>query len=236
MGIVAIERSIIPSVDLNDISKIREMVRQTHDVEGIGGYKLNAASAVLHGLPKLAEIVREFTNKPIIYDHQKWMTDVPHTGIDMINAVKDAGAQAIIGFPLSGPETQETYIKEAQKNRLAIIVGGEMTHPQYKTSEGGYISDEMLDKMYLTSARLGVSEFVVPGNKPERVKHYLDLLRPEVRTEISLWAPGFVAQGGEISEAGRAAGRSFHAIVGRGIYTANDMHAEALRLTSKLNE
>lgn len=234
MGIIPRMRSIIPSTDVKNVRRFKELVKQTYDIDAIGGYKLNSALAILHGLPKLVKIVRSFTNKPIIYDHQKWMTDIPDSGQDIIDSVKKSGADAIIGFPQSGPATQEAYIKACQESGLGIIVGGEMTHPKYKTSEGGYIADEALDRMYLLSARLGVTDFVVPGNRKERVEHYMKLLKPEVKGQISFWAPGFVAQGGSISDAAKVAGESFHAIVGRGIYQAKDMHAAALELSSQI--
>jgi orotidine-5'-phosphate decarboxylase len=234
MGIIPRARSIIPSTDVKNIGRFKELIKQTYDRDEIGGYKLNSGLAILHGLPKLVKIVRTFTDKPVIYDHQKWMTDIPEGGQDIIDIVKKAGANAIIGYPESGPATQEAYIKACQKSQLGVLTGGEMTHPKYKISEGGYIADEALDRMYLLSARLGITDFVVPGNKKERLEHYLKLLKPEVNGQISFWAPGFVAQGGSISDALSVAGKSFHAIVGRGIYQAKDMHAAALDLASQI--
>jgi orotidine-5'-phosphate decarboxylase len=250
--IVKAERSIVPTFDVyarsseeamalfNDpkeplIGKFRDLIKLTHDVEGVGAYKINAALAIRYGLPRLVGIVREYSPAiPIIYDHQKGMTDIPDTGMGILAAVKSSGVDAFIGFPQAGPATQEAWTKAAQDLGLEPIIGGEMTHPKYKRSEGGYISDDALAGLYLLGARMGVTNFVVPGSKLDRVAYYLSILQKEVKGEFSLWAPGFVAQGGSITEAGKAAGKSFHAIVGRGITEAEDMHAAAIELASQL--
>jgi orotidine-5'-phosphate decarboxylase len=51
---------------------------------------------------------------------------------------------------------------------------------------------------------------------------------------LTFFAPGFVAQGGEITEAAKAAGKFWHAIVGRAIYEAEDIRKAAEEMTSKL--
>ena len=48
------------------------------------------------------------------------------------------------------------------------------------------------------------------------------------------YAPGFIAQGGNISDAAKVAGDRFHGIVGRGIYQAVDKKAAAIEHTSQL--
>ena len=48
------------------------------------------------------------------------------------------------------------------------------------------------------------------------------------------YTPGFVAQGGKISDAARVAGDNWHAIVGRGIYKAKNKKQAALELTREL--
>lgn len=233
-SVIAYKRSVVPAADFDTVRKLRKLVQETHDVKGIGGYKISAELAVGHGLKKVVETVREFTNHPIIYDHQKGMTDIPDTGEGFLTVIKESGVDAFIGFPLSGPATQEEWIKQAQDIGLRVIMGGEMTHPKFKSSEGGYIADEKLDEMYLLSAKLGVMDFVVPGNRKERVAHYNQILRPIVGDDLTFWAPGFVAQGGAISDAAKAAGESFHAIVGRGIYQAKDMRKAAEEMCSQL--
>jgi len=96
-----------------------------------------------------------------------------------------------------------------------------MTHPKYVRSEGGYIADEAIMEMYLNAANLGVSDFVVPGNKPDDIRRIRETLEQR-GVSPTFYAPGFVAQGGSISDAAKVAGDSWHAIVGRGIYKAEE--------------
>ena len=108
-----------------------------------------------------------------------------------------------------------------------------MTHPKYVRSEGGYIADEAIMEMYLNAANLGVSDFVVPGNKPDDIRRIRETLEQR-GVSPTFYAPGFVAQGGSISDAAKVAGDSWHAIVGRGIYKAEDIRKSALEHTSQL--
>jgi orotidine-5'-phosphate decarboxylase len=232
--IIKYEQSIIIACDVKTMEEFKKLIEQTHDIDGIGGYKISSVLVIRYGLSRLIQIVREFTDLPIIYDHQKAMTDIPDLGKSFVAVVKECGANALIGFPQSGPITQETWIKACKELGLEVIVGGEMTHPKYKRSEGGYISDEAIDEIYLLAAKLEVNNFVVPGNKVERVKHYREILEPLVKRDLTFYAPGFIAQGGVITDVAKAAGDSWHAIVGRAIYEAKDIRAAAKEMTSQL--
>jgi orotidine-5'-phosphate decarboxylase len=234
--IIKYSRSVVLACDVKTMEDFRRLIEQTHDVEGIGGYKVGSILTIRYGLPALVQVVREFTDLPVIYDHQKAMTDIPDLGKDFATTVKESGADALIGFPQSGPATQEAWIKACKDVGLEVIVGGEMTHSRYRKSEGGYIADEVLDEIYLLGARLGVNNFVVPGNKAERVAHYRSILQPIVGSSLSLYAPGFILQGGVIADVAKAAGDSWHAIVGRAIYGAKDIRAAAKEMTSQLLE
>lgn len=232
--IIKYDRSVVVACDVETLNELKRLVEQTSDVERIGGYKIGSVLAIRYGLPRLVQAVRELTDLPVIYDHQKAMTDIPDLGGSFARAVKGAGADALIGFPQSGPATQEAWIEACKRAGLEAIIGGEMTHPRYKRSEGGYIADEALEEIYLLAAKLGVTNFVVPGNKADRVKRYREVLQPIVGEALAFYAPGLVAQGGRISEVARAAGDNWHAIVGRAIYGAKDVRAAAKEAASKL--
>jgi len=233
--IIKYDRSVIPACDVKTMQDFRRLIEQTHDVEGIGAYKVGSILTIRYGLPALVQTVRKFTDLPVIYDHQKAMTDISDLGKDFVTIVKEAGASALIGFPLSGPATEEDWIKACNDIMLEVIIGGEMTHPKYKRTEGGYIADECMDEIYLLGARLGVNNYVVPGNKAERIAHYKSLLERKVKGSLTFYAPGFVAQGGTITDVAKAAANlSWHAIVGRAIYGAHDIRIAAKEMTSQL--
>jgi len=231
--VIGRNRSVIPACDVDTLEQFEKLVKQTADVDGIGGYKVGFELGLGFGLPAVVAAVRKHTDKPIIYDHQKAGTDIPDTGKNYAKLMKKVGIDAVIFFPQAGPETERAWIYHALDNGLKVIVGGRMTHPAYSVSEGGFITDEGALDMYRIAARVGVNNFVVPGNKPEVIKQVRDVVEDEGVSPV-FYAPGFIAQGGSISDAAKVAGDKFHGIVGRGIYQAEDILAAAIEHTSQL--
>jgi len=231
--IIESERSIIPACDVFTIEEYERIVKNTSNINKIGAYKPGVMLGLGYGLPRVVEVTRKHTSKKIIYDNQKAGNDIPEMGINYAKVLKDSGIDAAILFCHSGPETQRAYIEAAFEQGLGVIVGGLMTHSKYTRSEGGYIADEAIMEMYLNAAAMGVTDFVVPGNKLGRIVEMKSSLE-EAGINHTFYSPGFVAQGGSISEAARVAGNSWHAIVGRGIYGAKDIKQAAFDLTSQL--
>lgn len=227
------DRSIIVAADVN-LSELQSLIKATYDVEGIGGYKIGFGLG-LRSLKMVTSLVRETTNLPIIYDHQKAGNDIPTMGTELVDVCKEAGINAIILFPFAGPTTQEAWTKAAQDAGLTVLVGGHMTHEKFLASEGGYIADDAPERIYSLGANLGVRDFVVPGNKIDFVQRYRQLLEEVLGPDnFDLYAPGFITQGGSISETAQVAGNKWHAIVGSGIYKAEDMRKAAEKFTAQI--
>ena len=231
--IIGRDRSVIPACDVATLEDFEEIVKGTAEIDGIGGYKVGFELGLGYGLGKVMEVARKYTNKPVIYDHQKAGTDIPDTGKNFAEVCKRAGVDAVIFFPQSGPETERAWIYHALDRGLNVIVGGRMTHPAYAVSEGGFITDEGALEMYRIAARAGINNFVVPGNKPTVITQVREVVEAEGVNPV-FYAPGFIAQGGSISDATKVAGSKFHGIVGRGIYQATDKKAAAIEHTSQL--
>ncbi len=225
------DRTFIPACDV-PLERFEELVKATHDMRKIGGYKIPAAAG-RKGWERWVEVARNYTNKPLIYDHQKGGTDIPDTAHHFMHELKKAGFDAVILFPMAGPRTQVAWTGEAIQNDLTVLIGGEMTHEKYKRSEGGYIDDDALEEIYLRAAKQGVRHFVVPGNKTERIKFYKELIENKVADPV-FFSPGFVLQGGKISDTAATAGDKWHAIVGREIYNAADIRKAAEELAQQL--
>ncbi|MBN1386157.1 orotidine 5'-phosphate decarboxylase [Candidatus Woesearchaeota archaeon] len=222
MSIIKYQKSIIPACDVATLEELRDLVKATHDVPGVGGYKIGFELGLPFSIPKVVETIREFTDLPIIYDHQKAGTDIPATGKKFADAVR--GVDAVIFFPQAGPVTLEAWIKAAQEAGLGVIVGGEMTHKGYLETEGGYLRAGAPEEIYKLAASLGVKDFVVPGNRPERIGIYKKLL-VGMGVEPVFYSPGLITQGGDIAEGAKAAGRFWHAIIGSGIYEKGTVEA-----------
>ena len=225
-------RSVVPACDV-DLDTFKRLVKATASVEKIGAYKIGFSLALTHGLSEIVKVARGYTSKPLIYDHQKAGTDIPDTGELFANIVATAKVDAVIFFPQSGPLTLRAWTQAAQHRGLHVIVGGRMTHDQYVKSRGGYIADDAIMRMYEDAIELGVRDFVVPGNQSTFIKDLRDRMG-DIARESVFYAPGFVMQGGDISEAGHVAGPNWHAIVGRAIYDQPDMRRAAIDLTAKL--
>jgi orotate phosphoribosyltransferase len=229
-------RTLIPALDV-DLDRALEVVKETCSNPKVGGYKIPAVSGYegwsVWG-PSVRNALGEHSDKKLIMDGQKFGNDIPDTGRSIVQKLKMAHFDAVILFPFTGPNTQVAWTGEAIQAGLTVLVGAEMTHPGFLRSEGGSISEASLFEIYQRAARQGVTHYVFPGNKPEKITTYIGLIRAEGIEPIG-FSPGFVAQGGKISDAAKAAeGISYHPIVGRGIYEAKDMRAAAMELARGL--
>lgn len=223
-----LEHGVIPACDVYDIKTFRKLIEATCDVEGIVGYKIGAILGLTYGLPQLVNIVNEYTDLPVIYDHQKAGTDIPRMGEKFAAICAEAGLKGVIIFPQAGPQTEAAFIDALYDKNLVPMVGGEMTHQGYLAKEAGFIRDNAPVEMYTIAAEKGVNHFIVPGNKPAVIKQYHKLLSGIVKApEYSM--PGIGKQGGDILSAFEALeGAPAYAIIGAGIYEHDDM-ADAAR-------
>ncbi|MDO8429693.1 MAG: orotidine 5'-phosphate decarboxylase / HUMPS family protein [Candidatus Daviesbacteria bacterium] len=229
------DRSVIVAADVATLDHLDRLVIATHDVEGIGGYKIGFALGYRFSAKGSVDAVRAHTRLPVMWDHQKAATDIPDMSKEFASIMKEAGVDAAILFPQSGPATQESWTKSLQDAGVRVLTGLHMTHPKFLKSEGGYIDDTAPLLAFELAARLGVTDFIVPGNKLEAVQYYkesLDQLLGE--GNYTLNAPGFITQGGEISEMAKVAGPRWNAIVGSAIYKAADMRAAAELVTANI--
>ena len=263
--IISINRGIIPACDVSFMDDYESILSGTTDNPKVGGYKIGFQLGLKYGLPLIASQTRDFTDKALIYDHQKAGTDIPDTGKGFVDTVKNAGFDAMILFPQSGPVVAYEWIRAAQDAELGIIVGGEMTHPRYLEGDlsnrdkkdytqifedlgiendlSGFIKSVAPEDIYELAARMGVTDFVVPGNKPQSIRNFKSLIEMCGVESPVFHAPGFIDQGGDVTESGDAAGERFHAIVGMGIYwnkdegrynSAKEVNKAALDLTGRL--
>ena len=232
--IIPYDRSIIVAADVDSI-RLRTLVKKTCLIEGIGGYKIGLQLALQLGLPDIVARVKDHTNLPLIYDHQKAGNDIPETGAKFARVCKNAGVDAVILFPFAGAKSERDWIKACQDLGLGVIVGAHMTQPEFLFFEGGFLSNDAPEKIFTIAANSGVRDFVVPGNKAGYVIKYRRLLEDIVGIgQFRLYAPGFITQGGEISEFTAVAGMYWHAIVGRDIYNAVDISNAASQMTKNI--
>ena len=223
MPIIKQKKSIIPSCDVDSLEKLDKLVKSTCNVKGIGAYKIGFELVIPFGMEKVVKIIRKYTKLPIIYDHQKAGTDIPDMGLKFMKACKLA--DAVILFPQAGPATETAWIKAGQKSNINVIIGGEMTHESYLKKDSGFIDDNAPKRIYEIAASMGVADFVIPGNKPEKSIEYANLIKSKIKSPV-FYSPGLITQGGSISDLAKKLD-SWHAIIGRAIYGAGDMKKAA---------
>lgn len=192
--IIPLDRSVIPAADITNLGELDELIKKTHDVEGIGGYKVGMSLVDRFGLVTVASTIRRHGDHiPMIWDRQKGGTDIPDLAGDFAAIAGEAGVTAAILFPMAGPVTLENWVKALQDRGIGVIVGGHMTHKAFLVSEGGFIANEAPAAIYEQAANWGVRDFVVPGNKVESVRQYRMQLEGLLGTEeFRFYAPGLL--------------------------------------------
>ena len=137
MAIIPQNKSIIPQnksiIIAGDVpyEQFESLLKETAHLDIVGGYKVGVSFLDV-GLRKVVDCVRQYTSKPIIYDHQKAGNDIPqHIPQQFMDAMLRAGVDAVILFPFTGPVSQYEWTKAAQERNLGVIVGGEMTHLRF---------------------------------------------------------------------------------------------------------
>jgi len=231
--LISTKRSIVIACDLASITEFERLVNETTGLPGVGGYKIGLLLTLKHGLERVVSVARSRSDLPLIYDHQKGGTDIPEMGPAFAKACRAAGVDAVILFPLSGPKTEYEWVRACQGEGLKVLVGGHMTHHQFLSSEGGYLVDDAPIRILDIAVELGVTDFVIPGNKLSSVLAYKKLLDAKSAAYV-FYAPGFITQGGEISECGQVAGENWHAIVGSAIYRAPNRRKATERLAREI--
>jgi orotidine-5'-phosphate decarboxylase len=224
-----LNHGVILSCDVGSLDELKMLTDVTSQVEGIVGYKIGFILGLTCGLSNVVKGVSNYTDSPLIYDHQKAGTDIPQMGAEFAKIMSMTGIPAAIIFPQAGPATEKEFIKALLDNEVVPIVGGHMTHPQYLARDGGFIKDDAPERIYEIGAENGAEYFVVPGNNPSAIENYSNLLSRFI-VEPKFCMPGIGRQGGDIVTAFQATrGNPAYAIIGSAIYMAKDMKEAAKR-------
>lgn len=219
--------------DVATLAELERIVVATHDLEYIAGYKVGFGLGLSLGLKTATTAIHTFTKKPVIYDHQKAATDIPHTGELFARVCADADLAGAILFPLSGPRTETTWIQALQQQSVEPIVGATMTHPQFLAAEGGFISDDAPDRIYSLALQEGVTHLVLPGTRLDLIAS--DLL--DAHRSLRYLIPGIGTQGGSIEAlASKLPIASCLPIVGSAIYRAADPRSAAMSFAEQYGE
>ena len=221
---------IVPALDVDSIDDLRRLVEATSGIDGVVAYKLGMSGVLRLGLPGAVRAIRELSDLPIVYDHQKAGPDVPDMAEKFTATCQEAGVTHVILFPLAGERAVERFAGAALGAGIVPIVGGDLPFADYHVSGGGYVADDALARIMASALEVGVTEFVIPANDADVVRHHADALRSRL-DEPTLYMPGIGALGGTVEDAfAAAAGCRRYAVVGRAIAAADDPRDAARRL------
>jgi orotidine-5'-phosphate decarboxylase len=188
------EFKIIPALDVTDLAVLERLLAKIGNHPFVYGFKLGFSLGLGFGIPRVVELIRKYSEKPVIYDHQKAGTDIPDTGTLFAETMQKGGVQEVIIFPQAGPNTEKAWIAALHERNLKVIVGGIMTHAGFLQSEGGFIDDGAPAAIYTSAIEAGVNSFVVPLTKSLPVTELLKNLSFPPNAEF--YSPGFGHQGG----------------------------------------
>ncbi|MFC0282305.1 orotidine 5'-phosphate decarboxylase / HUMPS family protein [Camelimonas abortus] len=220
---------VVPALDSDSVERIEEVVRATSGVEGVAGYKIGLSSALRLGLAESVRRLRDLTDLPLLYDHQKAGPDMPDMAGTFARLCAEAGVDGLVLFPVAGPTAVRRFTGEARASGLIPVVGGEIPAPDYCVSGGGYLADDALDRIIAEAAGAGADHFVLPARAPGRIARWSGWISARVADPV-VFLTGFGPLGGAIADAFAASAacpRRF-AIVGRLVTAAADP-ADAVR-------
>lgn len=230
------DKSLIFAADVESLEYLEYFAKELKGIDGLSAFKVGFRLG-FRGLEKAVRIIKYCCGEDmvVIYDHQKAGNDIPDMGKGFAQDLKSAGVDVAILFPFTGPRTQAVWTENCLNAGLQVMTGGIMTHSEFLEVEGGYIADTAPLRIYQLAAKLGVRHFAVPGNKADWVRKIRWLLVDIIgEGNFTLSAPGFITQGGSLSECGSVAGNFWHAIVGSAIYKAENPREVAQKLASQI--
>lgn len=227
------KHGIIVALDAETVDACKRTIDLTTNVQGVVGYKLGMTMALRLGLAEAVGQLREHTDLPLLYDHQKAGPDVFDMAAKFAALCAESKVDGLILFPTAGPRAVEGFVGETIKHGMLPLVGGDLPFPDYNVSGGGYVADDALERIIDKAVESGASHFVVPGNTPDKLRHHSERLKSMLRAPVFV-VPGIGPLGGKIGELVAAAnGCSVYGVVGRAVYGAQDQTAAAQALVDE---
>jgi orotidine-5'-phosphate decarboxylase len=163
---------VVPALDIDSHEQFELVVKSTTKVDGVVGYKLGLTTVLRFGLDESVRRLRDLTDLPILYDHQKAGPDMPDMAKKFTAMCAQAGVDGLILFPVAGPTAVDGFVGEAVKAGIAPVVGGEIPVPDYCASGGGYMLDDALDRILQRSTAAKADHFVLPAHDMAKVKRW----------------------------------------------------------------
>jgi orotidine-5'-phosphate decarboxylase len=224
---------IVPALDTPDAASGEYIVRTTHELIGITGYKVGLSSVLELGLAEAVARIRALTKHTVIYDHQKAGLDVPSNATGFAQSLKKAAVTHAIVFPVAGPSTAKAYTESLLDAGITPIVGGELATEDYLISRGGWIADDILTDVVHQAIESGVTHFVAPLGP--QVRRVLDAAAT-ARIHPTVYVPGIQTSSDIVQLSDVTDSANVYAIVGRAITRALNPQSATRSLIAAFRE
>ena len=219
---------IIPALDMGkeDALELIEKLREVPEL--LAGLKVGSL-LVYENSTSIIQEIKDLIHTPIIFDGQKFGTDIPGIAAEQVELLASAGADQIIACPMgAGPETLKAFTESCFANQVIPVCVVEMTHPQ----ADAYLRADTARQVLKDALKFGIRNFVYPATKPETLRSHRGILNAQ-NGSVTLKATGFKVQGGSLSELRNLRVTEF--IVGRAIYNAEDPAQAVIDLSKEIN-
>ncbi|MHA1129525.1 MAG: orotidine 5'-phosphate decarboxylase / HUMPS family protein [Candidatus Helarchaeota archaeon] len=219
---------LIPSLDLS-FHKIRHLLTGLDDLKVDNSNPIYAlkigALLELDGLREIIIKIREYTQLPIIIDHQK-LADIPSIITKFVEKVAFYEANGVILLGYVGPTSITTFVESCQDYGLASYVVAEMSH------EGAaeYIKEEAPPLIARLARELNATGIVCPATRPKSIQQCAEILQGSL---LGIMSPGHGPQGGGADSA-VVAGADW-IVVGRSFYTSSTPKQMLINLGEVIN-
>ena len=110
------DMGIVPALDIDSHEHLERVVRETSKREGVAGYKLGLTSVLRFRLAESVRRLRDLTDLPILYDHQKAGADMPDMAGKYTAMCKEADVDGLILFPVAGPTAVDGFVVGSARN------------------------------------------------------------------------------------------------------------------------
>lgn len=204
---------LILALDETDGGKALRIANEVAD--SVDAIKINWP-LVLSAGPEMITKLADFSD--VICDFK--VADIPNTVRLIVENAVDRGASAVIVHAFTGEDSLSEAVAAAGKAEIYAVT--EMSHPGGKTFTS--IHAEQMAEM---GVRCGVSGFIAPATRPERIADIRSLAG-----NLKIISPGVGAQGGSASSA-ISAGADY-VIVGRAIYKSENPSVAAEKIVEEI--
>jgi orotidine-5'-phosphate decarboxylase len=210
----SVKPGLIPSLDvpldqlaflLSDLDEI-----SIKDRNPIYALKVGALLE-MEGLKHVVSTIRQYTQLPIIIDHQK-LADIPSIIIKFVEKIAALECDGVILLGYVGPTSITTFVESCQAQGLASYIVAEMSHE----GASAYIQEETPLQIAKLALDLKATGIVCPATKPKSIQKCAEVIKG---SQLGIMSPGHGPQGGGADSA-VSAGADW-VVIGRSFYTSS---------------